>query len=84
MAPDALAKPADAIPAKSKSDLEDPVEVAHVEETRISEGNSDLIEETGTSRVTWLVSATVSLGGFLFGTLVSPVCANRVENHSAH
>ena len=35
-----------------------------------AEVGDDSIERTDTGRVTWLISATVSLGGFLFGTLL--------------
>ena len=39
----------------------------HVETAYHSVDESDSIEQTETGKVTWLISATVSLGGFLFG-----------------
>ena len=46
-------------------------EAVHIETSGSPEAGDDSIERTNTGRVTWLISATVSLGGFLFGTLVS-------------
>lgn len=42
-------------------------DVVHIETTYHSGDESDSIEQTDTGKVTWLISATVSLGGFLFG-----------------
>jgi hypothetical protein len=46
-------------------------EAVHIEMTSDTETSYDSIEWTDTGRVTWLISATVSLGGFLFGTSLS-------------
>jgi hypothetical protein len=49
-------------------------EAAHIETTGnpdAGDPGDDSIEQTDTGRVTWLISATVSLGGFLFGIVLS-------------
>lgn len=53
-----------------ESKLSDSVEAVHVESTAHLFDEDDSIEQTDTGKVTWLISATVSLGGFLFG--ISP------------
>lgn len=55
---------------KSESKLSDSVEAVHIEATAQHFDEEDSIEQTDTGKVTWLIVAAVSLGGFLFG--ISP------------
>lgn len=52
---------------QSESKLSDSGEAVHIESTAHLFDEDDSIEQTDTGKVTWLISATVSLGGFLFG-----------------
>lgn len=51
----------------TESKVSDLGDALHIETTSHSDDESDSIEQTDTGKVTWLISATVSLGGFLFG-----------------
>lgn len=51
----------------AESKLDTSSNAVHIETIPSSEDESDSIEHTDIGKVTWFISATVSLGGFLFG-----------------